>query len=139
LGDWFSFRTYFLTSKASPNDRGIIVIVIIIGEAKLVSHNGGIIAQTYLSSADSAGFSGLMDHSVHTAGITRNGSLCLASHADVHELIPRYYRLALIGVVVNLVLINDNRNRGMTSSCGRGQQTHIPVSRLNLPRLKTDR
>jgi hypothetical protein len=59
LGDWFSLRTYFLTSKASPNDRGIIVIVIIIGEAKLVLHNGGIIAQTYLSSADPVGFSGL--------------------------------------------------------------------------------
>jgi hypothetical protein len=41
LGDWFSFRTYFLTSKASPNDKGIIVIVVIIidiGEAKLVMH-----------------------------------------------------------------------------------------------------
>jgi hypothetical protein len=46
LGDWFPFRTYFLTSKASPNDSGIVIIVIIIGEAKLVVHIGGIIAQT---------------------------------------------------------------------------------------------
>jgi hypothetical protein len=46
LGDWFPLRTYFLTSKASPNDRGIIVIivVIIVGEAKLVLHGDGIIA-----------------------------------------------------------------------------------------------
>jgi hypothetical protein len=46
LGDWFSFRNYFLTSKASPNDDGIIVIVvvIIIGEAKLVLHGAVIIA-----------------------------------------------------------------------------------------------
>jgi hypothetical protein len=49
LGDWFPFRTYFLTSKASPNDRGIIVIVIIIivDEAKQVLHDGGIIAQRF--------------------------------------------------------------------------------------------
>jgi hypothetical protein len=47
LGDWFPRRTYFLTSKASPNDSGIVIIVIIvIGEAKLVLHIGGIIAQT---------------------------------------------------------------------------------------------
>jgi hypothetical protein len=62
LGDWFPFRTYFLASQASPNDTGIIVIIvviIVIGEAQSVLHNGGIIAQTYLSSADSAGFSGL--------------------------------------------------------------------------------
>jgi hypothetical protein len=47
LGDWFPLRTYFLTSKASPNDSGIVIIVIIIviGEAKLVLHIGGIIAQ----------------------------------------------------------------------------------------------
>jgi len=52
LGDWFSFRTYFLTSKASPNDPGIIVIVVIIivGETRSVWHSDGIIAQTvYLS------------------------------------------------------------------------------------------
>jgi hypothetical protein len=48
LGDWFPLRTYFLTSKASPNDSGIVIVVIIIviGEAKLVLHIGGIIAQT---------------------------------------------------------------------------------------------
>ena len=54
LGDWFRFKTYFLTSKASPNDTGIIVIVVIIiviGEAELVLHSDGIIAQTvYLDS-----------------------------------------------------------------------------------------
>jgi hypothetical protein len=45
LGDWFPFRTYFLTSKASPNDPGIVIVVIIvIGEAQLVLHIGGIIA-----------------------------------------------------------------------------------------------
>jgi hypothetical protein len=47
LGDWFPLRTYFLTSKASPNDSEIVIVVIIgIGEAQLVLHNGGIIAQT---------------------------------------------------------------------------------------------
>jgi len=49
LGDWFPFRSYFLTSKASPNDREIIVIVIIIiGEVELVSHSDGIIAQIHV-------------------------------------------------------------------------------------------
>jgi len=44
-----SFRISFLTSKASPNDSGIVIVVIIIviGEAKLVLHIGGIIAQTF--------------------------------------------------------------------------------------------
>jgi len=43
---------YSSTSKASPNDTGIVIIVIIIvGEAKLMFHGGGIIAQTYLSRA----------------------------------------------------------------------------------------
>jgi hypothetical protein len=48
LGDWFPLRTYVLTSKASPNDSGIVIVVIIIvvGEAQLVQHMGGIIAQT---------------------------------------------------------------------------------------------
>ena len=48
LGDWFPLRTYFLTSKASPNDSEIVIIVVIIviGEAQLVLHIGGIIAQT---------------------------------------------------------------------------------------------
>jgi len=48
LGDWFLLRTYYLTSNASPNDSKIVIIVIIIvvGEAKLVLHMGGIIAQT---------------------------------------------------------------------------------------------
>jgi hypothetical protein len=48
LGDWFPIRTYVLTSKASPNDSGIVIVVIIIvvGEAQSVFHMGGIIAQT---------------------------------------------------------------------------------------------
>jgi len=47
LGDWFLLRTYFLTSQASPNDSGIVIVVIIvIGDAQLVLHMGGIIAQT---------------------------------------------------------------------------------------------
>jgi hypothetical protein len=47
LGDWLSLRTYFLTSNASPNDSEIVIVVIIIviGEAYLVLHIGGIIAQ----------------------------------------------------------------------------------------------
>ena len=47
LGDWFALWTYFLTSKASPNDSGIVIIVIIIviGEAHQIVHIGGIIAQ----------------------------------------------------------------------------------------------
>jgi hypothetical protein len=48
LGDWFPFRTYFLTSRASPNDARIVIVIIIIGEAELVLHGDGIIAQTYL-------------------------------------------------------------------------------------------
>jgi hypothetical protein len=47
LGDWFPLRTYLLSSKASPNDSGIVIIVIIVvGEAQLLFHMGGIIAQT---------------------------------------------------------------------------------------------
>jgi hypothetical protein len=47
LGDWFPLRTYFLSSHASPNDSEIVIVVIIvIGEAQLVLHMGGIIAQT---------------------------------------------------------------------------------------------
>jgi hypothetical protein len=30
LGDWFLLRTYFLTSKASPNDSAIVIVVIIV-------------------------------------------------------------------------------------------------------------
>ena len=38
----------FLASRASPNDaRIVIVIIIVIGEAELVLHGDGIIAQTY--------------------------------------------------------------------------------------------
>lgn len=46
LGDWFLPGTYFLTSKASPNDSEIVIIVIIIfvGEANLAFHIDGIIA-----------------------------------------------------------------------------------------------
>jgi hypothetical protein len=54
LGDWFLIKTYFLTSKASPNDSKIVIVVIIIvfGEAESVLHIGGIIAQTcYLDRA----------------------------------------------------------------------------------------
>jgi hypothetical protein len=44
-----SSQELLLTSKASPNDSEIvIVIIIVIGEAKLVMHIGGIIAQTVL-------------------------------------------------------------------------------------------
>jgi hypothetical protein len=48
LGDWFPLKNYFLASQASPNDTEMIVIVIIIviGEAQLVLHSDGIIAQT---------------------------------------------------------------------------------------------
>jgi len=41
LGDWFPTLSYFLTSKASPNDRGIIVIIIVVDEAEHVFHVGG--------------------------------------------------------------------------------------------------
>ncbi|HEY9527625.1 MAG TPA: hypothetical protein VIR02_11105, partial [Anaerolineales bacterium] len=56
LGDWFPLRTYFSTSKASPNDSEIVIVVIIvIGEAQLVLHMGGIIAQTaYLDRSHTA-------------------------------------------------------------------------------------
>jgi len=44
LGDWFPLRTYFLTSKASPNDSKIVIVVIIIviGEVHLVVHIGAL-------------------------------------------------------------------------------------------------
>lgn len=45
LGDWFPFRFYFLTSKASPNDRGIIVVIVIIivvDEAEQVLHSAAL-------------------------------------------------------------------------------------------------
>ena len=42
----FLYGTYFSTSKASPNDSAIVIVVIIIvGEAVRVSHGDGIIAQ----------------------------------------------------------------------------------------------
>jgi hypothetical protein len=50
LGDWFPLRTYFLTSKASPNDQGMtvmVVVIIVIGEAELELHGVGIIAQRF--------------------------------------------------------------------------------------------
>jgi hypothetical protein len=42
---------YSSTSKASPNDAEIVIVIIIIGEAKLKFHGGGIIAQSFPSSA----------------------------------------------------------------------------------------
>jgi hypothetical protein len=46
LGDLVALQAYVLFSKASPNDSGIVIIVIIIviGEASFVLHMGGIIA-----------------------------------------------------------------------------------------------
>jgi hypothetical protein len=45
----FLLRTYFSTSKASPNDSKIVIIVIIIvvGEEMQVLHSDGIIAQRH--------------------------------------------------------------------------------------------
>jgi len=44
------------TSRASPNDSGIVIIIIIVAIGKLDAgvHRGGIIAQTYRSSANLA-------------------------------------------------------------------------------------
>ena len=39
---------YSSTSKASPNDTGIVIIIIIIGEVVGFEHRGGIIAQSLL-------------------------------------------------------------------------------------------
>jgi len=41
---------YLSTSKASPNDTGIVIIIIIIGEVEVVGfeHRGAIIAQSFL-------------------------------------------------------------------------------------------
>ncbi len=49
VGRLVSFQNSALTSQASPNDQGIVIVVIIIviGEAKLIFHIGGIIAQTF--------------------------------------------------------------------------------------------
>jgi len=45
LGDWFLFRTCFLSSQASPNDFEIVIVVVRIGEADLVMlHSDNIIA-----------------------------------------------------------------------------------------------
>ncbi len=67
LGDWFPSETYLSTSKASPNDSEIVIVVIvIIGESQLVLHNGGIIAQT--ACLDKAFFRGAgkpMEKDVH--------------------------------------------------------------------------
>ena len=41
---WFDFR-FLSTGQASPNDTGI-VIIIIVGGAERIFHDGGIIAQT---------------------------------------------------------------------------------------------
>jgi hypothetical protein len=42
----FLFCSYFSTSKASPNDSGIVIIIIIVvGEAVTGLHGDGIIAQ----------------------------------------------------------------------------------------------
>jgi hypothetical protein len=43
----FLFCSYFSTSKASPNDSKIVIIVIIIGKAMQVLHSDGIIAQRH--------------------------------------------------------------------------------------------
>jgi hypothetical protein len=42
--------SYSSTSKASPNDTGIVIIIIVIGEEKVVGfeHRGEIIAQSFL-------------------------------------------------------------------------------------------
>jgi hypothetical protein len=47
LGDWFLLRKYVLTSKASPNGSKIVIVIVIriVGEAKMVFHGDGIIAQ----------------------------------------------------------------------------------------------
>jgi len=42
---------YSSTSKASPNDAELVIVIIIIGEAKLIFHGGGIIAQSFPFSA----------------------------------------------------------------------------------------
>lgn len=36
------------TSQASPNDSGIVIVIIVVDEARLAFHSGGIIAQTRL-------------------------------------------------------------------------------------------
>jgi hypothetical protein len=40
---------YPSTSKASPNDTGIVIIVIIIGEVVVIEHRAQIIAQSILN------------------------------------------------------------------------------------------
>jgi len=46
LGDLFPFRTFFLTSKASPNGLMIVIVdvIIVIGEANWLFHDVRIIA-----------------------------------------------------------------------------------------------
>jgi hypothetical protein len=45
LGDW-GYDYFSLTSNASPNDIGIVIVVIIVGEGQVGLHGGGIIAWT---------------------------------------------------------------------------------------------
>jgi len=42
-------QNYFLTGKASPNNPGIVIVVIIVvtGKAESILHGDGIIAQSY--------------------------------------------------------------------------------------------
>jgi len=40
---------YLSTSKASPNDTGIVIIIIIIGEVVVVEHRAAIIAQSLMT------------------------------------------------------------------------------------------
>jgi hypothetical protein len=40
---------YLSTSKASPNDTGIVIIIIIIGEMVVFGHRGAIIAQSLMT------------------------------------------------------------------------------------------
>jgi len=42
LGDWFDLN-YLSNGKASPNDTRIVIIIVVIGEADIVLHDGGII------------------------------------------------------------------------------------------------
>jgi hypothetical protein len=74
-----SYQDLLLTSKASPNDWEIVIVIIIDG-AKLVLHIGGIIAQTVLLERVTFQPPGLCKEDVMTSLIreTNGGGLMLS-------------------------------------------------------------
>ncbi|HLO13472.1 MAG TPA: hypothetical protein VK206_01490 [Anaerolineales bacterium] len=102
LGDWFPFRICFLTSKASPNDQEIVIVVIIIvvGEAKLVLHIGGIIAQFRVTSIN---FENQIAFSDLEIAFERLYPILIFEVVERKELLMKLRYLFIVDTVVALV------------------------------------